>query len=300
MGFKIVTDLFSSKKPKVKTSENYKKWRAMIFTVTPAQVDVSASDDNQVYGVIIDIGMIDRQHSANWAISLSAFPTGEASFQPTPGSGVVGLGNDPKVAQAAKEIINISQELLPETNLTQDFSLPEPGFVQFFFLTTGGVHVIKDRLDKLQQPNNPFAQLLNRFGFIRQFADQILDNADGKNKNLRVKAVYIMAFTPEKLNPKTLQGVTYLAADMLKAKNPAFKQLMEHLTPQTPIEIANLQYMAMFHTPQVMQTSLMGWLKKQYNVTFAPVSGSNFFLHGMRDPQGRENFILFYFDIERL
>jgi hypothetical protein len=299
VGFKVLTDLFGSKKPKVETSENYQKWRAMIFTVTPEQVDVSAGDADQVYGVIMDIGMIDRPHSANWAISLSAFPTGEASFQPTPGSGVIGLGHDPQVAEVAKEIVNISQKLLPETNLTQDLSLPEPGVVQFFLLTPGGVRVIKDRLDKLQQPNNPFAQLLERFGFIRRFADQILDGTNDKNKDLRVKAIYIMAFTPEKMAPKTLQAVTYMAGDMLKAKDPAFKRLMERLAPQTPIEIANLQYIAVFHTPQTMQNSMMGWLKKQYNVTCDPVAGSNFFPHGMRDPQGRENFILFYFDIER-
>ena len=304
MGFKAFTNLFSSKKQKINTSENYQKWRAMIFTVTPEQVDVSGSDADQVYGVIMDMGMIDRQHSANWAISLSAFPTGEASFQPTPGSGVIGLGNDPKVAQAAKEIVNISQELLPETNPTQDFSLPEPGFVQFFFLTTSGVRMIKEHLDNLQQPKNPFLQLLNRFGFIRQFADQILDgkkvNASGKNNGLRVKAMYIMAFTPAKMAPKPLQAVTHLAGDMLKAKDSTFKQLMEHLAPKTPIEIANLQYIASMYTPQVMQTSMKGWLEKQYNIAFKPVAGNNFFLHGMRDPQGKENFILFYFDIERL
>jgi hypothetical protein len=184
MGFKPFKNLFGAKTPpakapsqapKVKISENYQKWRAMIFTVTPEQVGMSGSEADQVYGVIMDIGMIDHQRSVHWAISLSAFPTGEASFQPTPGGSVIGLGNDPQVAQRAREIVDISQDLLPETNFSQDFSLPEPGYVQFFFLTAGGVRAIKGQLHKLQQPKSPFMPLLNHFGFIREFADQVLD-----------------------------------------------------------------------------------------------------------------------------
>ena len=108
----------------------YQKWREMIFSVKPEQVDVAKTTTNQVYGVIMDIGQIDLQTSINWAISLSTFPTGEASFHPTPGGSVAGLGNDPKVAQVAQEIVQTAQVLLPETNLTQDLSsLPEPGDV---------------------------------------------------------------------------------------------------------------------------------------------------------------------------
>ncbi|MEW5956554.1 MAG: hypothetical protein AB1801_02440 [Chloroflexota bacterium] len=288
----------------MKISQNYEKWRAKIFNITPEQVGMSKNKADQVYGVIMDMGMIDQRRSVRWAISLSAFPTGEASFQPTPGSGVIGLGNDPKIAQRAREIVKISQELLPETNFTRDFSLPEPGYVQFFFLTAGGVRVIKEQVDKLQHPKNPFMPLLDHFGFIRQFADQILDrnaaNAHGKNNIRRVKALYMMAFTPEKLNPKTVQGVTFLAADMLKAKDPTFKQLMAGLAPKTPIEIASLQFVASFYTPQTMQTSMKSWVEKQYNVAFDPIAGSNFFLQGMRDPQGRENYVLFYFDTNSL
>ncbi len=303
MVFKALTDLFGSKKPKVETSKDYQMWRAFIFTVSPEQVGVAQSDADQVYGVIMDIGMIDRQHSANWAISLSAFPTGEASFQPTPGGGVVGLGDDPKVAIVAREIVNISQELLQETNETQDFSLPEPGFAQFFFLTTGGVRVIKEHLDKLQRPEHPFMQLLNRFGFIRQFAGQIL-NGDGsvaneKDNSLRVKAVYILAFTSEATDPKALQAMAFLAIDRLKEEDPTFNQVLkEHVAPKTPIEIANVQYSASMDTPQIIQNSMKGWLEGQYKVTFNPVAGNNFFKHAMRDSQGNESSILFYFDIE--
>lgn len=295
MVFKVLADIFSSKKPKLVTTEAYQRWREMIFSVKPEQVEVSKSDANRVFGVIMDIGQIDLRASTNWAISLSAFPTGEASFHPTPGGSVAGLGGDPKVAQVAQEIVQNAQVLLPETNPTQDLSLPEPGYVQFFFLTTSGVRVFKGHLDKLQKPENPFGQLLNQFGFIRQFADQILD----KNREFNINTLYILAFTPEKKDANTLTAVTHLAIDQLEAKDPVFKQRMEECAESNVrFEIANTQYIATMHTPTNMRTSMMGWLKKQYNVTFNPTAGNDFFLHGMRDPQGKENFILFYFDIE--
>jgi hypothetical protein len=114
-----------------------------------------------------------------------------------------------------------------------------------------------------------------------------------------IKGLYIMAFTPEELGTEKLKYVTHVADGMLRAKNPTFKQLMEQqMAPKTRIEIANIQYIPLMHTPQGMQTTLMGWLKKTYNVTFAPTVEKNFFPHGMRDPQGRETYILFYFDMD--
>jgi hypothetical protein len=113
-----------------------------------------------------------------------------------------------------------------------------------------------------------------------------------------VERLYIMAFTPEELEPEKLKHVALVADGMMRAKNRTFKQLMEEqMGPKTRIEIANVQYLPIMHTPQTMQATMMGWLKRQYGVTFKPVVDKNFFPHGMRDPQGRENYILFYFDM---
>ncbi len=123
-------------------------------------------------------------------------------------------------------------------------------------------------------------------------------NISEKKDNPGIKGLYIMAFTPEKLAPEKLKHVTHMADGMIRAKNPTFKQLMEEqMAPKTRIEIANIEYIPIMHTPQTMQTTMMGWLKKRYGVTFEPVLEKNFFPHGMKDPQGRENYILFYFDM---
>jgi hypothetical protein len=115
-----------------------------------------------------------------------------------------------------------------------------------------------------------------------------------------VKAVYVMTFTTQKMPAATLQPVVKIADNMLRKKTPAFVRLWEErVKPETMIEVSNLQYAGpMMHTPQSMQATLAGWIKKQYDVEFKPEMGENFFPHGMRDPQGKENFFLFYFDME--
>jgi hypothetical protein len=292
MAFKRLSNLFGPKKSIVKATEEYQKWREMIFSVPPEEVGVSKSDANRVYGVIMDIGKLDTQTSTHWAISLDAFSTGEASFHATPGSSVIGLGEDAKVAQAAQEIVQFAQGLLPETNPTQDLSLPEPGIVQFFFLATDGLHVVKGHLDQFQKRGNPFLQLIQRFHFIHQFADQVSEERHKPN----IKALYVAAFTPEELNREKLIPLVFFAIDRLKAINPTFNRRIEQMPAKTPIEMSSLKHFPKVHTLTSMQTSMKVVLKK-HNVALNPTAEDNFFVHGMTDPQGKENIFLFYFDM---
>lgn len=111
-----------------------------------------------------------------------------------------------------------------------------------------------------------------------------------------LQTVYIMAFTPEKMDNNTLISVCRMAADMLSAKDKNFAQKMGMIGKTTRMTFSNQLYLSTMHTPQNMQTTLGGWVKNE-NMPFAPVLGDTFFPHGMRDPKGRENFFLFYFHI---
>lgn len=161
---------------RMRITPDYQGWRETIFNIQPG--GAGAADDNdtsQVYGVLMDVGMLDSTTSTQWAMSLTAFLSGEASFQPTVGGGYVGLGGDPKVAKIAQEIVQIAQTLLPKAFPIEDRALPEPDLVQFFLFTAGGVYGVADNIQNLQTPDDPLGQMLNRFGFIRQFADQRQD-----------------------------------------------------------------------------------------------------------------------------
>lgn len=153
----------------------YQRWRDRIFTVQPEQVNIVQSGSKAIYGVIMDIGMIDASTSTQWAISISAFSGGEASFLPTPGGAVIGFGGDPRVAEVAQEIVEIAQSLLPQTKPTDDLSLPEPEIVQFFFLTPGSIRMLRGSLTAFQAIQHPYYRLLERFQFIHYLAHQPFD-----------------------------------------------------------------------------------------------------------------------------
>lgn len=110
-----------------------------------------------------------------------------------------------------------------------------------------------------------------------------------------IQTIYMMAFTPEKMESNTLMAVCQMAADRLASKDKMFAQRMNMTSKETRMTFSNQLYLVTMHTPQVMQSTLAGWLQNE-NVTSDFRIGDNFFPYGIRDPQGRENYILFYFD----
>ncbi len=115
-----------------------------------------------------------------------------------------------------------------------------------------------------------------------------------------IKGLYILAITAESLAHDVLRSVVQMADEMLRNKNPIFASLWEdHMQADTAKKIANIQFAgSLIHTPQTMQTALVGWLKQEHNIVCIPDLNYNFFPQGMRDPQGRENYFLFYFDLD--
>ena len=115
----------------------------------------------------------------------------------------------------------------------------------------------------------------------------------------RILGLYVLAFTPDVLESEDLQTLTHVAVEMLKRKDRTFSRLFEAtLASNTTIEIANVEFVPTMHDPQTMQTTLAGWLRRQYQIVYAPRVGETFFPHGMRDDGGTERMVLFYFNVE--
>jgi hypothetical protein len=154
----------------------YERWRETMFALQPEQAGGPSNERDRVYGVLMDVGMLDETTSELWAISMSAFLSGDASFSPTSGGAVIGLGNEPRVAEAARTIVQLAQTVLSSTSVMQDNALPDqPDLVQFFLLTPGGVYGVADYLKQLRNPSEPLSQIFRQFSLIRQFAEQRLD-----------------------------------------------------------------------------------------------------------------------------
>ncbi len=162
-----------NEEPKMIIGEDYKKWRDVIFSTNAEKVGVSNNESRIVYGMVMDIGMIDQKNKAAFALSTTAFASGEASFVPTPGGAVLGLGGDPRVAAVAKSIVTMGQIFLAQAQPAKDHSLPAIGQVAFYFLTTSGLFVTVGKLNTFL--TGPYAQLLTKFGQIRGVAERMID-----------------------------------------------------------------------------------------------------------------------------
>lgn len=113
-----------------------------------------------------------------------------------------------------------------------------------------------------------------------------------------VKVAYVMVFTPEKLSTQDLYDGVRNASEWLKEHNDRFNAIAnEQMHSKTQNFAINPQYAGpMIHTPQAMQMQFFSWLKKNAGIT--PTS-ENFFAMGMANTRSKDNFFLFYFDMER-
>ncbi len=120
-----------------------------------------------------------------------------------------------------------------------------------------------------------------------------------KKKGPKVKGLYVLTFTAETMSKDALAPVLEIAERMLQEKNSEFAKLRAAMQEDTPKESGNYLYNAEMHNPQTMQVAMDTWLIGQHDVKFEPEFGETFFPHAMRDPQGRENYFLYYFDLEQ-
>ena len=112
-----------------------------------------------------------------------------------------------------------------------------------------------------------------------------------------LKTVYMMAFTPEKMDNDMLMAICRMAADRLAAKDKTFAHRMGMLAKDTRLTFSNQLFAENIHTPQTMQLTLQGWLKNE-NKPSELRFGDNFFPNGMKDSKDRENYSLFYLDFQ--
>lgn len=124
--------------------------------------------------------------------------------------------------------------------------------------------------------------------------------APAEKKLPPIKAMYVLAFTQPKLDNANLQAAVKSAENLLKEKQPDFKRILEtQMAPQSMVHIANVEYVPLMHSNDSMVTSLQGWLKNQFDEVFYPVQNINFFTQSLRDGQGKDHMVLFYFVVSQ-
>jgi len=147
---------------------DYRRWRDVIFAVTSGQVDVSTDKPNQVYGVIMDVGLSD-----DFIITITAFPTGESSLRTTIGGGTIGLGGDEFVTERAKHIVMLAQYLIEKATRINNHNLPKSQKVYFYFLTTSGLMLSEASVKETSAQNHPLHEMFGQFTKIKARSEEL-------------------------------------------------------------------------------------------------------------------------------
>lgn len=164
---KSISQLFK-KKSNPEALNDYLRWRNGIFTVTSGQVDVLTDQPNQVYGVIMDVGLSD-----DFTITITAFPTGESSLRTTIGGGAIGLGSDETIAAHAESIVVLAQSLIGKARQIDNHNLPKSQKVYLYFLTTSGLMLSETTVEETSAPNHPFHEMFGRFTEIKSRSEEL-------------------------------------------------------------------------------------------------------------------------------
>jgi hypothetical protein len=171
-------------KSKFEVTPDYQKWREVIFSIKPEVGGISTNEAEQVYGVVMDLGLVADDSAApsgkNLVISVTAFATGESSMRPSFGGGMIGLGSQEEISEHAKYIIRAAQTLVGTAQNIDKHDLPESGHVFFYLLTTSGLKLYQCKLSDLKAPNHPFNELFSRFSSIKRRADALWNQSHKK------------------------------------------------------------------------------------------------------------------------
>jgi hypothetical protein len=157
---KTIRQLFQKKTNR--RLNDYLRWRDGVFTVPASQVDVLTDQPNQVYGVIMDVGI-----SNDFTITIIAFPTGESSLLATVGGGAIGLGSNEYIGERAKRIVMLAQSLIEKTRRINNHNLPKSNQVYFYFLTTSGLMLYETTVKEADAKTHPFHEMFGRFTEIK-------------------------------------------------------------------------------------------------------------------------------------
>ena len=136
-----------------KPLDDYLKWPEVVFSVTGSQVAEITHQPQQVYGVIMDVGL-----SHDFIISVTAFASGEASLRTTVGGGAIGLSSDPFIAEQATEIITRAQSLALSASQINKHNLPTQKEIFFLLPYSIGLYAKRNYYGSTQLSSSPLSR----------------------------------------------------------------------------------------------------------------------------------------------
>lgn len=148
------TDTVRSPRARQTQGNAFADLRKQALAATPGMLNLSLPDDKTiVYGIVMDWDM------GNVVASTVSYATGDASMYLSSGGGVIGGGQHEDISKASKKFTAMAQNLIGMAARTSETPLPGPNEIRFYFLTTDGLYVGKERMENFRNNSSPWLGL---------------------------------------------------------------------------------------------------------------------------------------------
>ena len=165
----IASGIFIASKPKKQSVDNqankqteniseqqenpFNDLRQMALSATPEQLGLPTSDENKVFGIVMDWDLGDG------IATVAAYETGDASMYLSSGGGVIGGGQHDNVRQAVFPYVQLGQEFLSESKRTESTPLPGKDCVRFYLLTNKGTYYAQEKMKNIENESSDWLRL---------------------------------------------------------------------------------------------------------------------------------------------
>jgi len=151
--------------------ETYLEMRSALLDINPAEFGMPKSESiNQIFGVILDISQGDS------IMTISAYQTGDVSVYYSTGMLYMAGVNVQRFRKMAIEYTNLSQDYVELVEKTDNKSLPESGFVKFYFVTNNGLYCHQDKLKSIIQSESDWNVLIDKGMNIVKTYEEAINN----------------------------------------------------------------------------------------------------------------------------
>ena len=132
----------------------YEGLRNLAIQVTLQQLKLAVPESTTlVYGVLMDWNLNES------VMTLAAYITGAVSMYLSTGEGVNGGGKDPRVGEAAVELVTAAQAYLGRAMPVTTTGLPPKGCIRFYLLTNKGLYAAQEQMIHFEDASSPWLQL---------------------------------------------------------------------------------------------------------------------------------------------
>lgn len=151
-----VFNIFDSKKsPRAtyKTADIYTEMRNMVLSMKPAEIGLTATDANPVWGILMETGYEEA------VATLVAIADGTVSLYFSNGGGIIGAGEHDAPREANLAFLADAELYLKYAHPTNRFPLPRRGYTRFYFLTYKGIFTVEKVENELGNEQLPLSPL---------------------------------------------------------------------------------------------------------------------------------------------